>query len=224
MSTTTANMSLIVPASGDSDYPSSISSSLNTLDAHTHASGSGVQIPTGGIADNAITTAKINALAVTTAKIAANNVTRAKLEAVGQQVSSDVAYSASATSYTDVTNASISITTTGRPVVVAFIPDSSGVGYILIETTSALNAAIDVKALRGATKVYEATSLGVLLQTTTAGAVGTPQIVLPPSSVHFIDVPAAGTYTYKLQAQKASGSATSSGNYVFAGRLIAYEL
>jgi len=224
MSTTTANMSLIVPASGDDNYPSSISSSLNTLDTHTHASGSGVQIPTGGIADNAITTAKINALAVTTTKIAANNVTRAKLEAVGQQFSSDVSYTGNATSYTDVTNATLSITTTGRPVIIALVPRSSdAVCEIGVLTTTAGLGAIDLRVLRGATEVLNILAAGVTLNLGTPST-GSPQVVVPASAIFLLDVPAAGTYTYKLQAQKNGGSAGASGDYFINGRLLAFEL
>lgn len=95
MATSTANMSLTVPSSGDADYPTSISDSLTAVDDHDHSSGKGVQIPTSGIVDSAITenkiadsavaTAKLANLSVTTGKIAAQAVTQAKIadQAVG---------------------------------------------------------------------------------------------------------------------------------------------
>lgn len=89
MATSTPNMGLLVPSVNDADYPTSISDSFDSIDDHDHSSGAGVQIPTGGItnlavttgklADLAVTTGKITDLAVTTAKIADVNVTTAKI-------------------------------------------------------------------------------------------------------------------------------------------------
>lgn len=56
--TTTPNMSLSVPAAGDTDYPTSISDSFTLIDEHDHSTGNGVQIPSGGIANGAITVNK----------------------------------------------------------------------------------------------------------------------------------------------------------------------
>lgn len=82
-------MGLLVPSVNDADYPTSVSDSFDSIDDHDHSSGAGVQIPTGGItnlavttgklADLSVTTGKINDLAVTTAKIADVNVTTAKI-------------------------------------------------------------------------------------------------------------------------------------------------
>ncbi len=89
MATATPNMGLLVPSVNDADYPTSISDSFDSIDDHDHSSGAGVQIPTGGItnlavttgkiSDLAVTTGKINDLAVTTAKIADSNITTAKI-------------------------------------------------------------------------------------------------------------------------------------------------
>lgn len=79
MATVTANMGLSIPAVNDSDYPTSITDSLNAIDDHDHSSGSGVQIPTGGIAASAVTTPKIADGNVTEAKIATNAVTVTKI-------------------------------------------------------------------------------------------------------------------------------------------------
>lgn len=234
MASQTPNMDLSTPDSGDSDYPTSVSSSFTKIDLHDHTTGKGVQVPTGGIVDlavtaaklaaNSVTTAKILDANVTTAKILDANVTRAKLVAVGQQVSADVNYTGSATTYTDVTNATVTITTTGRPVVIALIPNTTGDARISMNTAAPSNAAIDVKVLRDATKAFEAIYLGLTLQLTTAGPAGSPLVVLPASSVYFIDAVAAGTYVYKIQAQKAAGVALSVTDYTFVGRLLAYEL
>lgn len=49
------------PPLRDQDYVDKINGSLNAIDAHDHTSGKGVQIPTGGIADGAVTNAKLAA-------------------------------------------------------------------------------------------------------------------------------------------------------------------
>jgi hypothetical protein len=142
-------------------------------------------IQSGGIsADN------IASSAVTTAKINANAVTRAKLEAVGQQVSSSSGTdSITASSYTDVTNLSVSITTTGRPVVAQLIGSGSATAFVgLVGTEGA------VQLLRGATTVDE--------QSIAVNSSGR----YPPGSFQFFDTPGAGTYTYKIQGKVVVGT------------------
>lgn len=83
-SVTTSNMSLLIPSVGETDYPTSISTSFNLIDAHDHSSGKGVTlgtnaVPTAALQASAVTTAKINDSAVTTAKVNDAAVTLAKL-------------------------------------------------------------------------------------------------------------------------------------------------
>ncbi|MFM2117264.1 MAG: hypothetical protein RL316_454 [Bacteroidota bacterium] len=204
-------MGLIIPASGDSDYPASISSSLTSVDSHNHTSGSGVQIPSAGIEDNAVTTNKINNLAVTTGKIANNAVTRQKLGSVGQQVSSNLSQSFTSTSYADVTSSTISITSTGRPIVICLIPSESSLGSFL--KTSGLGT-LYIKIVRDATDIAE-----LLFDLSVAPAAGTPEITYTPSFLT-IDPISAGSYSYKLQA-KIGGSTTG---IIANVKLMAYEL
>jgi hypothetical protein len=56
-----------------------LSDNFNLLDAHDHSSGKGVQVPTGGIANLAITDTKLANNAVTSAKIATDAVTADKI-------------------------------------------------------------------------------------------------------------------------------------------------
>lgn len=58
------------PPLRDQDYVDKINESLNAIDAHDHTSGKGVQVPTNGIVDGAVTTAKLASSSVTNAKIA----------------------------------------------------------------------------------------------------------------------------------------------------------
>jgi hypothetical protein len=171
------------------------------------------QIATAQIADLAVTTAKIADLNVTTAKIAALNVTRAKLEAVGQQISSSSgAFSTTAlfTAPADVTNLTVTITTTGRPVFIGLISDGSA-SYSALGVGHASNTAVSAVAfiLRGASIIsnYFYSSFASLYQ-------------IPSSSVFVIDPVAAGTYTYKVQ----QGVITGTTAYCDRVKLVAYEL
>lgn len=207
MSFVTPNMSLVVPEINDSNYPDSVESSLNTLDSHTHAAGSGLQIPTAGITDLAVTSSKLASNAVTTAKITDINVTRAKLAAVGEQsgaqVSMAVFTTASAT-VVDVTNVTLSITTTGRPVVVSLFNNSLDVSC----ATASIALGSPLFTLnRGST----------VLASAPIKAGTTPSI-----SVMVVDSPAAGTYTYKMQV--AAGGSGGNSLDITGMKIVAYEL
>ncbi len=223
MSTTTANMGLTIPSSGDSDYPTSISDSLTAVDLHDHTSGKG--IPVGRLATAAAdgTTLEVSSgavrikdLGVSTAKIAANAVTRAKLEAVGQQAgSSSGSQSLTSLTYVDLNNLTVAITTTGRPVIVALMPVETGGdddGYLSLGGASFATAYL--KLLRDATSVARWT----FRNNTELGDISSP-----PSSVFFLDTPAAGTYTYKLQGRLFANADSQVFTYDNV-KLIAWEL
>lgn len=61
---------LDAPVLNDTDYVQKIIDSFDAVDEHDHSSGKGVQIPSGGIEDDAVVTAKIKDGAVTNAKLA----------------------------------------------------------------------------------------------------------------------------------------------------------
>lgn len=178
----------------------------------------GTAIQTADIDNLAVTTAKINDLAVTTGKIADGAVTQAKRASLGQQVSSSCSnYTSAATSNTDVTNLSISITTTGRPVFVGLISDGSGnISNILINPTAGTTVIRTFFLfVRDASTVSEQ-ELGHVVNTSGS----TQAIRAPVSSLWHIETPAAGTYTYKLQIRNAADTGVGV-NYA---KLIAYEL
>ena len=204
MPTSTALMDLKIPNPGENDYSTSVSDSFNNIDAHDHSAGNGTPVVTDGIADSAVTTAKINALAVTTAKIAAANVTRAKLEAVGHQTATlGSNFSTTSTTYSDV-GLSVTITTTGRPVMIVLHPGATALKFGI--SSSGSNPVIQV--LRDATQIME-----VYLAT---------NVQLFPVNFVIPDAPSAGTYIYKVQAKLAIATGTltiDSGPILFA-----YEL
>lgn len=165
-------------------------------------------VTTAKINDLAVTTAKLDASAVTTAKIAANNVTRAKLEAVGQQISSSCGdYTNGTGSLGDITNLSVSLTTTGRPVYIGLMPaDGVNPGWVGAASTGQMN----IYFYRGATLLSDH-------QINNPANYGDCHHA--PGVFWFIDTPSAGTYTYK-----ASCKNTTANGYVKYVKLIAYEL
>lgn len=175
-------------------------------------------IATASLADEAVTTAKIDDLAVTTGKIADGAVTKAKITALGQQISaSSSTFSSAAGSYTDITNLSVTITTTGRPVYLALIPDGSGNGAELYfaPTAGTTTTFGFYSFVRDATPITFC-RLGQIVNSS-----GTTQSVrVPVGCINHIDVPSAGTYTYKIQV--SAGADTSM--YCYYAKLIAFEL
>lgn len=176
------------------------------------------QINTSQIADLAVTTAKLAASAVTTAKIADANVTRAKLEALGQQLSdSSTNFTSGSSSATDITNLSVSITTTGRPVFMGLVSDGSGnVSNLLITPTAGTTV---VRSF------YTFVRSGTTIAENEVGRVdnssGSAQSIrVPVSSLSHIDVVAAGTYTYKVQVRCAADTGVGV-NYA---KLIVFEM
>lgn len=155
---------------------------------------------------------------ITTAKLLDANVTRAKLEALGHQLSSSSgAFSHNSAVLTDVTNLSVSITTTGRPIRFVLVSDNNGTNPSNIGATSSGTVGqCYFKAFRGATEIGY-----MLFGPNISTDPGTFSTFFPPGAAEFFDTPAAGTYTYKLQA--ASDGATST-VFVEYCKLLVYEL
>lgn len=241
MPTTTNNMGLKIPIAGETDYATSVSDTTTAVDAHDHTSSKGVQIPSGGLADSAVTIGKIadGALANSTAgrlkmadgylsaddggraKMADGFVTQAKRAALGQRLSSSSGTFLGNTggSAQDITNLSVSITTTGRPVVIALIHDGNttagNAGEISLSATGTTVSG-QILILRDSTIVgNHKIAFG-------DGTSNSKQISEPGSAIKVIDVPSANTYTYKAQYLIPSSPATDIAvNYL---KLIAYEL
>lgn len=162
-----------------------------------------------------ISAADIASDAVTTAKILDANVTKAKLAAVGQQISSSCGtFSTSSASYVDITNLTVTITTTGRPVYIGLMCTQGQVGYLIIQNTSSGSAArADIGFLRDSTDIFQAP-----VYIAAAGATQITSLVTL-AGYSTVDPVAAGTYTYKAQAKLVSGT----GFNAVQAKLIAYE-
>lgn len=150
---------------------------------------------------------------INTAQIADGAVTPAKRSALGQQISSSSgSFSTTSTTFVDVTNLTVTITTTGRPVWVGLQPDgdtsdNAGIGCTVASGTSIASFQI----LRGGSVISRA-------YVAADGLFG----FSPPGSLWLIDVPTAGTYTYKVQTKTDTGSSPTA--KVLLSKLVAYEL
>jgi len=141
------------------------------------------------------------------------------LAALGQQLSSSSgAFSTVSATYVDVTNLSVSITTTGRPVMLMLLGTSSNSFIATGDNTSDDSGGNLFKFLRDSTGICE-TQYRIVASGGGASTIGS---VLPPSCIQHVDIVGAGTYTYKLQAKSAAGTP----DYIQVNncKLIAYEL
>lgn len=181
-------------------------------------------ITSAQLAANSVIAGKIATDAVTTTTIAAHNVTIAKAatRSTGTTVSAGgLAISSSSSNFStqnggfvDITNLSVTITTTGNPVYLAFISDASGTASnIYVTRNSGGTVQADIKLLRDSTEVgkhhFQSSSH--------------PQS-WPSSSIVAMDTPTAGTYTYKAQASIISGTGDQEEIGVQYVKLIAYEI
>lgn len=188
-----------------------------------------LQVQTAQYADSSVTTAKIlngNVTetkiatdAVTTLKVADANITRAKLSSMGQQVSASCGtFSTTSAVAVDVPNLTCTITSTGRPIKIMMMADSSGSGGagISAEGTNGISE-VFFSILRGATLLAE---YPVAITVNGGLDVRNSQ---PCSAIAFEDVVAAGTYTYKIQVRTiAAGAGTKTARCNFA-KLFVYE-
>lgn len=161
---------------------------------------------------------RVKALGIGTTQLANGAVTPDKMAAVGQQISSSVgSFSTTSTSFVDVTNLTVTLTTTGRPVALGLISDGNGTDPSFIQgvTSSAGRAAqAFVQILEGSTSI----ALSVLNSDTSSSA---EQISAPPGVIYHLYVPAAGTYTYKVQMKSGDALVTST---IERCKLFAYQI
>ena len=158
------------------------------------------------IASSAVTTDKLASSAVTTAKIASEAVTIAKRAARDSSSSTatvgNIAVSSSSgsysknfgTSYEDVTNLSVTITTNGNPVILELIAGSTSAAYVGVTDAGSPFGTGTVKFVRDGS-----TDLAILPLNN-----GNGTQTQSPGSIRFVDDVAAGTYTYKLQATRTT--------------------
>ncbi len=149
-----------------------------------------------------LTPDNIQPASLTAATITAANVTLAKIEALGQQVSAEVtSYSSNTQTATSILAAPVTITTTGRPVVVSLIPGASGVSFMGI-TTSVVNPSAVIDISSNSTVIST-----VAIELDCPGA-NPSTMFFPPSAFFHLDTPIAGTYSYDVLARVFSANTT----------------
>lgn len=168
---------------------------------------------------DAVLTANIKDLNVTTGKLANGAVTQAKRASLGQQISgSSGNFTTIAGTKVDVTNLSVTITTTGRPVFVGLIHDgnTSNESYLGSLGFTGTNALCSFHILRASTIISSSRVSKI-----NDGA-SNSYVNIPPSSLSYIDTPSAGTHTYKVQAE--TSTATTMQATVAYAKLVVFEL
>lgn len=156
--------------------------------------------------------------------VTSNSIAAARTRATGTTVGAGgVAISGSSGNFTttsssavDITNLSITITTSGRPVFVGFMDDYAATGQVasigVSKGATATEASGNITLYRDATAIsstnMDSYSTGIVI------------LKIPPGSVSMIDAVAAGTYTYKAQANAVSPTTTA----VSYCKLVVYEL
>lgn len=178
-------------------------------------------VTSGKLAEGAVTSTKLGTGAVGTTSLADGSVSQAKLSSrtTGTTVAAGgVAISASSgnfstTSTGDVTNLSVTITTTGRPVRVMLIADGSANTGLVGASRTSSSADEVIHLYRDATIIarYD------MKTSVTGGTV--VDLWLPQSIIETLDVVSSGTYTYKVSIGAATGTV-----YCSYAKLVAYEI
>lgn len=143
------------------------------------------------------------------------------LGAVNSQVSSSCgAFSTSSGTPTQITNLSVTITTSGRPVMLSLQSDGTSTqsDVAAVDNTSAgSQGGVNIYFMRASTTLT--------VENATSGVAPTGQsgeVQIPTSSFHYLDFVAAGTYTYHVFIQNACNNAGTV--YVRYAVLVANEL
>lgn len=185
---------------------SSLNTQLNTVYTQVN------ELPGDCITDETITSAKIDDGTIVNADISTSAAISSSKLAVsnhGISSSSTGSFSTNSTSYVDVTNASVTIVTNGKPVEAFLVPDGSAVGSVSISSATLALGQGYFKLVRYALSDTNAGETTLVFSGTDTNFISRN----PPGSIHFYDAPAAGTYSYRLQAKvDASGYALSATN------------
>ncbi len=142
-------------------------------------------------------------------------ITNQKLAPLNYQISSSSGtFSTSATTYTAVTNLSVTVVTSGRPVYIAMQPDGSGsLSGIFVSTGTPSSL---LKITNGVVdQIWQIPGTS-----DSGGGLGNGISLTPVSSFSYIDTPSAGTHTYTVSVK----SSTSIQIQVARAKLFAYEI
>lgn len=145
--------------------------------------------------------------------VSSGTIARTNLPSVGQQISTTTSGAYAVTSsMADVTNATVTITTSGRPVMLKLISGHATAGFGgRLELNGGTNPNLNLQFVRD----------GTYVDSTSVACNSSTSVVVPAQGFSSIDTPTAGTYVYKLQAQVTGSGSTA---YVNNVKLVAYEL
>jgi len=164
------------------------------------------------VVPGSITTTNLAEGSITLSKLAPR-MTNTTVGVGGMAVSGSSGDYSVSTTEADVTNLTVTITTTGRPIFIGLFPDGTAHGY-LYSRDGGSSSAMYLTVIRGSE------TIGQTMFFKESGS-GPVEIRVPASSISLIDFPDARTNTYKLRAR--IGSNDSSG-LISNCRLIAFEL
>jgi hypothetical protein len=165
-------------------------------------------------------TLRLKDLGVSTSKIADGAITSPKVVGLNYQITAALSPTfITSTTYVDVTGAVVTITTSGRPVVVTFQPDSA-VGSLTVVCISSQTVAQGfMRLLRDTGSGYVAVAEWEIIQVNSVS--GSTSLGFPGSAVEFIDLTVpAGTVSYKMEYRVGG---TNMRFFVSALRFMAYE-
>ena len=158
-----------------------------------------------------------------TATAGVSGITRANLPAVGQRVaaSSTSNFASAAAAFTAVTNATITITSTGRPIMLMLQQDGTGSdAYVGTSVVGAATPTVVSAIYRWQRTGTSSADIGRNSVTATGAASVALGCRVPPAALNHLDVVGAGTYTYALQVYAAADS----WGYCYNCFVVAYEL
>lgn len=174
-----------------------------------------LNVQAADIAADAVTTAKILDANVTTAKIADGAITYAKRAAINLvKGTATGAFTGSATVDTDITGFNVTITSTGKPVLITVENNATTSSDLTITSATSSNVQVLLTLQRGTTTIT----------TTLPGKGNTASGILNsfrvPSAAlfNFTDEVAAGTYTYKVRYACQVGSSIALQDLILVAR------
>lgn len=206
------------PSALAADYQITLPAALpaSTLLTTLSASGNVATVANASIGDTlgaAMTATGANAIAATRTRATGTTVA-----AGGVAISaSSGTYNMTSGTTAAVTNLSVTITTSGRPVKVMLISDGSGLDCSVQTylTGSGFFTGANLFFVRDSTSIYAAQ-----LTITPGLNASNPSLAVPSSSFAMVDAVAAGTYIYTFQVNRGSGTGVN----VSYTKLCAYEL
>lgn len=215
-----SNYSLVLPALPGSTSFLTLDTSGNITASVATAAG----ITNANIANATITSAKISASAgITGSQLAATTVAKTNLVALGQQTSSSSgSFTSTSVAYANVPNLSVTITTSGRPVMIMVQPDGTNpasMGALATSITDTTTATFQI--VRDSTSISQVQIQNPYV--TGSGLTGGVGYSYIPGLMCIDTGAAAGSHTYKIQGKCTSGAATTEFNCTNMV-LVAFEL